>query len=90
MPLSQQARPLPSTGIRQTLTKLVALSILTALATPSRVSAADPPADLRKYLQPAGITKRDWLLLKAEVESFTIVSSDPWFYILFRNEHLLG
>jgi hypothetical protein len=26
---------------------------------------------LRKYLQPAGITKLDWLLLKVQVESFT-------------------
>lgn len=41
-----------------------------------RAQSAESP-DLRKYLQPAGITKLDWLLLHIEVES-SLSQSRRW------------
>jgi hypothetical protein len=49
--------------------KVAVLLVLVAVGS-YRIPAADSPTALNKYLQPAVITRLDWLLLKAEVESF--------------------
>ncbi len=52
--------------MRKTLA-IVAIVMLTAFP----MAAAEPPSSLKKYLGPADITKLDWLLLQAQVSSFT-------------------
>lgn len=52
--------------MRNTLA-IVAIVILTAFP----MAAAEPPSSLKRYLGPADITKLDWLLLQAQVSSFT-------------------
>lgn len=57
--------------------KILALSVFAALGYLVLYSrAADFPAALKKYFQPAGITQLDWLLLQAEVEDFTNIRWD--------------
>jgi hypothetical protein len=57
--------------------RILALSVFAALGFLVLYSrAADFPPALKKYFQPAGITKLDWLLLHTEVEVFTSVRWD--------------
>jgi len=62
--------------------KTLALSVFAALASLVLYSqAADFPVALKKYFQPAGISKLDWLLLQAEVEQFTNIRWDDYHLI---------
>jgi hypothetical protein len=53
------------------ITRIVSLSVLAALAS-CPISGQTPATLANKYLKPASITKLDWLLLRAQVESFTL------------------
>ncbi|MBS1854755.1 MAG: hypothetical protein JST11_05280 [Acidobacteria bacterium] len=56
--------------MQQNMWRIARILTVVALASLGAM-AADTPGALKRYLQPAGITKLDWVLLKAEVESFT-------------------
>jgi hypothetical protein len=45
--------------------------LILVILVPSSMTATDAPANLKKYIRPAEITKLDWLLLKAEVNDFS-------------------
>ncbi|MGD0623369.1 MAG: hypothetical protein ABSB32_01475 [Thermodesulfobacteriota bacterium] len=50
--------------------KILALVVI-VMVTSFPMAAAESPLPLKKYLEPADITKLDWLLLKAQVSSFS-------------------
>jgi hypothetical protein len=49
--------------------RVLAVSLVAALI--PRMVAAGPPSGLAEYMRPAQITRLDWLLLTAKVESFS-------------------
>ncbi len=54
-------------GMMKKTLAIVAIVLLAAIP----MVAAESPPSLKKYLGPAEITKLDWLLLQAQVSSFT-------------------